>query len=146
MNGIAFEVDLANDDYKSKIRSHSKLLLDNIDEAINGSCYVIYSDCQPNSTRFKVLFGISQDIQIDHPYFFTVTIPQLFCAKFKYFGDLLDIGDVFKTDYARFLKISKQETESSDIELIQAFDNIHDLGSTYHIYAPIKKLAIDSDL
>lgn len=145
VTGIAFEVDLATDDYKTKIRSHSKKLLHNIDETINGPCYVIYSDCQPDSTRFKVLFGIPYDIQIDQPYYFTVDLPQLFCAKFKYDGDLLDIGDVFITDYARFLKISRQETENSHIELIQAFDNIHDLDSTYHIYTPIKRLPIDSD-
>lgn len=145
VSGIAFEVDLATDDYKTKIRSHSKMLLNNIDETINGSCYVIYSDCQPNSTRFKVLFGIPHDIQIDKPYYFTVDVPQLFCAKFKYFGDLLDIGDVFITDFARFLKISKQETENSHIELIQVFDNVHNLDSAYHIYTPIKKLPIDSD-
>ncbi|MCM3766242.1 helix-turn-helix transcriptional regulator [Neobacillus niacini] len=145
VSGIAFEVDLATDDYKTKIRSYSKKLLNNIDDTINGSCYVIYSDCQPNSTRFKVLFGIPYDIQIDKPFYFTVDIPQLFCAKFKYSGDLLDIGDVLITDFARFLKISKQETENSHIELIQVFDNIHNLDSAYHIYTPIKKLPIDSD-
>ncbi|OCA89319.1 helix-turn-helix transcriptional regulator [Pseudobacillus wudalianchiensis] len=146
VSGIAFEVDLATDDYKTKIRSHSKMLLDSIDQTINGSCYVIYSDCQPNSTCFKVLFGIPHDIQIDKPYYFTVDIPQLFCAKFKYFGDLLDIGNVFITDFARFLKISKQESENSHIELIQVFDNIHNLDSAYHIYTPIKKLPIDLDV
>ncbi|UFT99950.1 AraC family transcriptional regulator [Radiobacillus kanasensis] len=146
VSGIAFEVDLAKDDYKTKIRSHSKMLLENMDESFNGSCHVIYSNCQPNSTRFKVLVGIPHDIQINKPYYFTVDVPQLFCAKFKYSGDLLDIGNVFISDYARFLKISKQETENSDIELIQSFDNIHNLDSTYHIYAPIKKLPIDSDL
>lgn len=145
VSGIVFEVDLATDDYKMKIRSHSKMLLNNIDETINGPCYVIYSDCEPNSTCFKVLFGIPHDIQIDKPYYFTVDVPQLFCAKFNYFGDLLDIGDVLKTDFARFLKISKQESENSHIELIQVFDNIHTLDSAYHIYTPIKKLPIDSD-
>jgi len=74
-----------------------------------------------------------------------VDVPQLFCAKFKYKGDLLDIGDVLKTDYARFLKISKQESEDSHIELIQVFDDIHQLNDAYHIYAPIKRLPIDSD-
>ncbi len=143
ISGIAFEVDLANDDYKKKIRSHSELLLNSIDESINGPCYVIYSDCQPHSTRFKVLFGIPHNLQIDKPYYFTVDTPQLFCAKFTYFGDLLDIGDVLKTDYARFLKISKQEAENSHIELIQVFDDIHDLDAAYHIYTPIKKLPID---
>ncbi|MGM0877376.1 MAG: helix-turn-helix transcriptional regulator [Bacillota bacterium] len=145
VTGIAFEVDLATDDYKTKIRSHSKKLLNNIDETINGPCYVIYSDCEPDSTRFKVLFGIPYDIQIDKLYYFTVDIPLLFCARFKYFGDLLDIGDVLSTDFARFLKITKQESDNSHIELIQVFDNIHHLDSAYHIYTPIKKLPIDSD-
>lgn len=145
LSGIAFEVDLATDDYKTKIRSHSNKLLNDIDETVTGSCYVIYSNCQPNSTRFKVLFGIPNDIQIEKPFYFSVDLPQLFCAKFKYFGDLLDIGDVFITDYARFLKISRQEADDSHIELIQFFDDIHNLDSDYHIYAPIKKLTIDSD-
>ncbi|MDN4494444.1 helix-turn-helix domain-containing protein [Ureibacillus aquaedulcis] len=143
--GIAFEVDLATEDYKAKIRSHSKMLLNHIDKDINGSCYVVYSNCQPNSTRFKVLFGVPYDIQIDKPYYFTVDVPQIFCARFKYFGDLLDIGNVLITDFARFLKISKQESENSDIELIQAFEDIHHLDSAYHIYVPIKKQPIDSD-
>lgn len=145
VSGIAFEVDLATDDYKTKIRSHAKMLLNRINEAANGPCYVIYSNCQPNSTQFKVLFGIPQEVQIDEPFYFTVEIPPLFCAKFKYVGDLLEIGNVLESDYARFLKISKQEPEDSHIELIQAFDNIHNLESTYHIYAPVKKLPMDEE-
>ena len=145
VSGVAFEVDLAGD-YKSEIRSHANMLLNYIDETVNGSCYVIYSNCQPNSTRFKVLFGIPQEVQINDPYYFVVDIPQLFCARFKYTGDILDIGEVLKTDYARFLKISRQETEDSHIELIQVFDNIRHLEAAYHIYAPIKKLPIDSEL
>ncbi|WP_217560528.1 helix-turn-helix transcriptional regulator [Paenibacillus sp. GbtcB18] len=146
ISGIAFEVNLANDDYKEKIRAHSEMLLSHIDETINGPCYVIYSNCQPDSTRFKVLFGIPSSIEIGKPYYFTVDVPQIFCARFNYCGELLDIGDVLKSDYARFLKISRQETAETDIELIQAFDDIHHLDSTYHIYAPIKKLPTDSDL
>ncbi|MBY3618874.1 helix-turn-helix transcriptional regulator [Acinetobacter sp. CUI P1] len=146
ITGIAFEVNLANDDYKKKIRAHSEMLLSHIDETINGPCYVIYSNCQPDSTRFKVLFGIPSSIEIDKPYYFTVDVPQIFCARFNYCGELLDIGNVLKSDYARFLKISKQEPAETDIELIQAFDDVHHLNSAYHIYAPIKKLPTDTDL
>jgi AraC family transcriptional regulator len=145
VSGIAFEVDLA-DDYKSRIRFHANMLLERLDENANGSCYVIYSNCQPNSTRFKVLFGVPGAVAIHEPFYFTVEIPQLFCAKFKYFGDILDIGDVLKSDYARFLKISRQETEDTDIELIQVFDDVNHLDSAYHVYAPIKKLAIDEEI
>ncbi|GGA41231.1 helix-turn-helix transcriptional regulator [Psychrobacillus lasiicapitis] len=143
--GIAFEVDLATENYKLKIRTHSKMLLDNINQTINGPCYVIYSNCQPNSTRFNVLFGIPYDIQINKPYYFTDDVPSIFCAKFKYFGDILDIGDVLTTDFARFLKISKLEEEESNIEMIQAFENVHQLDSSYHLYVPIKKHPIDSE-
>lgn len=76
--GIAFEVDLATEDYKTKIRSHSKMLQNSIDETISGPCYVIYSNCQPNSTRFKVLFGVPIDLKINKPYYFTVDLPQFF--------------------------------------------------------------------
>lgn len=141
--GIAFEVDLATENYKLKIRTHSRMLLDSINQTINGPCYVIYSNCQPNSTRFNVLFGIPYDIQINKPYYFTDDVPSIFCAKFKYFGDILDIGDVLTTDFARFLKISKLEEEESNIELIQAFENVHQLDSSYHLYVPIKKHPIE---
>ena len=143
--GIAFSVDLATENYKVKIRSHSKMLLDSINQSINSPCYVIYSNCQPNSTQFNVLFGIPYDIQINKPHYFTDDIPKIFCAKFKYFGDILDIGDVLTTDFARFLKISKQEAEESSIEMIQVFENVHQLDSSYHLYVPIKKHPIDSD-
>lgn len=72
-------------------------------------------------------------------------LPTIFCAKFKYFGDILDIGDVLTTDFARFLKISKQEAEESSIEMIQVFENVHQLDSSYHLYVPIKKHPIDSE-
>ncbi|RLQ89701.1 AraC family transcriptional regulator [Planomicrobium sp. Y74] len=143
LSGIAFEVDLKTEAYKTEIRAHAQMLLNRIDETVNGPCYVIYSNCQPDSTRFKVLFGIPHELKIDEPFYFTVDVPPLFCARFKYSGDLLDIGDVLKTDYARFLKISKQETEETDIELIQVFADVHNLETDYHIFAPIKKLPID---
>lgn len=145
LTGIAFEVDLASEDYKAQIHAQCKLLLDNIDETISGPCFMVYSNCHPNSTRFNALFGIPYDIQIDKPFYFNIDVPQIFCAKFKFSGDLLDVGDVFKTDFARFLKISKQERDQSDIELIQAFKSVHHLDSDYHIFTPIKKLPIDSN-
>ncbi|MCM3359510.1 helix-turn-helix transcriptional regulator [Psychrobacillus sp. MER TA 171] len=143
LTGIAFEVDLACEDYKAQIHAHSKMLLETIDETISGPCFMVYSNCRSNSTRFNALFGIPYDIQIDKPFYFNIDVPQIFCAKFQYSGDLLDVGDVFKTDFARFLKISKQEREQSDIELIQAFNSVHQLDSDYHIFTPIKKLPID---
>ncbi|RKN85945.1 AraC family transcriptional regulator [Paenibacillus ginsengarvi] len=144
LSGVAFEVDLAAEDYKAKIRSRSNELLRTIDKTVKGPCYVVYSNCQPDSTCFKVLVGTPHTFQTEKPFYFTVDVPPLFCAKFKYFGDLLDIGDVFITDFIRFLKITRQEADDSHIELVQVFDNIHDLGSAYHIYAPVKSLPIDA--
>lgn len=145
VSGVAFEVDLATDGYKDRIRAYCKQLLEEIDGTVAGPCYMIYSNCQPDSTSFKALFGVPQALDIDKPFYFTVDVPRLFCAKFRYSGDLLEIGDVLKTDYARFLKISRQETEETHIELIQMFDDIHNLDAAYQVYAPIKKLPIDSD-
>lgn len=145
LTGIAFEVDLASEDFKDQIRSNSRKLLENIDDIIEGPCYMVYSNCHPNSTKFNALFAVPYDILIDKPFYFTIDVPQIFCAKFQYSGDLLDVGDVFITDFARFLKISKQERNKTDIELIQVFDNVYNLDSSYHIYTPIKKLKIDSD-
>lgn len=92
ISGIAFEVNLANDDYKKKIRAHSEMLLSHIDETINGPCYVIYSNCQPDSTRFKVLFGIPSSIEIDEPYYFTVDVPQIFVPGSTIVVNYLTLG------------------------------------------------------
>lgn len=119
LTGIAFEIDLACEDYKAQIHAHSKMLLETIDETISGPCLMVYSNCHPNSTRFNALFGIPYDIQIDKPFYFNVDVPQIFCAKFQYSGDLLDVGDVFKTDFARFLKISKQEENNQRLNLFK---------------------------
>lgn len=143
ISGVAFEVDLAKSDFKETIRSYSRMLVNSMDETISSSCYMIYSNCQPNSTKFKALIGIPQNLEINQPNSFTVDVQPFFCAKFTYSGDLLDIGDVFITDFARFLKISKQESEESDIELIQVFENIRRLDSSYQIFVPIKKLSSD---
>lgn len=143
ISGIAFEVDLARSDFKDVIRSHSKMLVNSIDETLESPCYVIYSNCQPNSTKFKALVGIPQNLTINKPNYFSADVQPFFCAKFRYSGDLLDIGNVLISDFARFLKISKQESEESDIELIQMFDNIHSLSSSYHIFVPIKKVPSD---
>jgi AraC family transcriptional regulator len=145
ISGLAFEVDLSQENFKEVIRFHSKMLTESIDHTIKSPCYVIYSNCQPDSTIFKALVGIPHQVKSDDPHFFTVGVPSFFCAEFSYFGDLLDIGDVFITDFARFLKISRQETEDSDIELIQVFEDVHQLDSCYHIAVPVKKLPIDSD-
>jgi AraC family transcriptional regulator len=144
LSGIAFEVDLAKDDYKEKISYHLDLVLNENRTIKNIPFYTIYSNCQPNSTKFKVLVGISKEIQSNLPNYFIIDIPTLFCAKFKYFGDLLEIGDVFASDFARFLRISKLKSKESHIELIQKFDDINNISDFFHIYVPIKKLAIDS--
>lgn len=145
LSGVVFEVDIAKNDYKENIRSHSKKLVESVNVKTNSSCYLIYSNCQPNSTKFNALIGVPQQIKINLPNFVTVDIQQIFCAKFKYNGDLLDLGDVFVTDFARFLKISKEEQEDSEIKLIQVFENVHKLDMDYSIFVPIKKLPIDYD-
>lgn len=143
LTGIAFEIDLALENYKDYIREQAKELLKNIDDTVEGPCFMVYSNCHPNSTRFNALFAIPYDKKINKPFYFTIDMPQIFCAKFKYSGDLLEVGDVFNGDFARFLKISKQERNKIDIELIQAFDSVNNIDANYHIYCPVKKLAID---
>lgn len=143
LSGIAFEMDLSKPDFKDIIRSHAAMLSASVNKNVNSACYVIYSNCQPNSTKFKALVGVPHEIRIDQPTFFKVEVEPFFCATFQYWGDLLDIGGVFITDFARFLKISRQEPGQSAIELIQVFKDVHDLESSYHIAVPIKKLPSD---
>lgn len=141
LSGIVFEVDLARSDFKETIRSYSRLLVNSMEETNRCPGYIIYSNCQPNSTKFKALVGTPHHLKIDLPNYFTVEVQPFFAAKFTYSGDLLHIGDVLATDFARFLKITRQEADEIDIELIQVFDNIHNQDSPYHVFVPIKRLS-----
>jgi AraC family transcriptional regulator len=70
---------------------------------------------------------------------FTIQIPEIFCAKFKYHGDLLKISDTFVSDYGKFLKLSKRKTQGHDIELIQVFNADGRFMENYDIFVPIEK-------
>ncbi|SMP60221.1 AraC family transcriptional regulator [Anoxynatronum buryatiense] len=146
--GLAFEIDLSSDDYKTKIRSYVKELIHATSMPITTKSYLVYSNCQPNSSKFRVLFGIPIDLfnpdQIQqlkrrfsniHP----AKLPRMYCARFVYAGDLLEIGDVFKTDFAKTARISRLEIPETDIELIQEFETIAHIMNHYHILVPIKE-------
>lgn len=146
--GLVFEINLAIDDYKHKIRSYVKELVEVSGVSIECKLFLIYSNCQPDSPEFRVLFGVPldslpynqiQNLRNHYDNVFDVEVPPMYCARFDYQGDLLDIGDVFKTDFARVLRISRLELSETGIELIQEFNSIEDLMDIYHVLVPIKK-------
>ncbi len=146
IRGIVSQIDLAVDDYRQKINAQMQLLLETRDRGIEGRCYIVFSDCMPDSSRFNVMVGVHSEFHLDLPYFFTVDLPELYCAQFRYSGNLLEIGDVLTSDYARFLKVSRQEPGTSHIDMIQCFADVHDLQSDYSLFVPIKKLPVDKEL
>lgn len=146
IKGIVFEVDLAADDFKLKIKSYANLLVESLNIPVECPCYIVYSNCRENSTKFNVIFGLPLDFDTNIPNVFETEVPCMLCARLKYSGDLLEIGDLFKTDAAKFLKISKLETEDNHIELIQVFKSFKDLYTDYEIYLPIKRLKIDDEM
>ncbi|UUX34119.1 helix-turn-helix domain-containing protein [Fundicoccus culcitae] len=146
VSGLVFQVDLAVDDYRLKITQHANQFLALLDPKLQSPGYVIFSECMPQSTTFNVIIGIDREFKLDLPYFFTVEVPDLLMASFNYTGNLLEMETVLQSDYARFLKITKQESGNADINMIQRFDNIHDLYQPYQLFVPIKANELDMEL
>lgn len=143
IRGIVFEVDLAYPDYKDHIRGYASKLRSEFDYDEPVPSYMIYSNCQPGSSKFKTLFGVPRDFDSDLPNVFSLELPQIFCARFRYSGDLLDIGDVFISDFSRFIQVSRLLPEEGEIELIQVFDPGDVWMTSYEVCVPIKMLKDD---
>ncbi len=140
LHGVAFEIDFADPDFKDQIHSYAREVNQAASKNDATESYMIYSNCQPGSSKFKALYGVTQPLLKKLSNSFTVEIPEIFCSKFKYTGDLLDIADIFTMDFARFLKISRLDQEESHIELVQVFTPEDTNMTNYDIYVPIKKL------
>lgn len=146
IKGIVFSVDLALNDFKEKIKAQAELLLSSLKQSWDGPFYMIYSNCQPDSTQFNVIFGLPIDFESELENVYTAGIPNLLCAKLRYAGDLLEIGDLFKMDAVKFLKVAKIESADHHIELIQVFHKSEDLYDDYEIWLPIQPLTKEIDL
>jgi AraC family transcriptional regulator len=142
LKGVVFEVDLAAQDYKNSIRTTAQAILGciNTDKALPS--YMVYSGCKPGSTKFNTLFGVEVDFECNMANVVQASFSPQLCATFKYHGDLLEISDVFTSDFARFLKITKLQTEDTPIELIQVFDPSDPTMNTYTIWVPIEEIDI----
>lgn len=140
VKGVVFSVDLALDDYKDKIRSQVERLMNSLKINWNGPFYMIYSNCQPDSTQFNVIFGLPLSFETELENVYPAEFPRLLCAKLRYAGDLLEIGNLFKMDAVKFLKVAKMEAAEHHIELIQVFESLSDLYENYEIWLPIIRL------
>ena len=145
LKGIAFEVDLGEADYKSHIRHQSMRLGQNMDKPSKLPKYMVYSNCQPGSSKFKALVGIEAKYQNESADtdVFQIDLPPIYCAKFRYEGDLLEISQIFTSDFAHMIKLTQMNPEDNPIELIQVFDPDDEDYSHYHILVPIQ--ASDDD-
>lgn len=140
IKGAVFSVDLAVTDFKDQIKKQAEQLLNSLNQPWEGPFYMIYSNCQPNSTKFNVIFGLPVDFESDLENVYPAGFPNLLCAKLRYAGDLLEIGDLFKMDAVKFLKVAKMEAADHHIELIQVFQTLKDLYDNYEIWLPIVPL------
>lgn len=144
VSGLVFRIDITKDDYISTIQEKYKQLLDGLGSDLDTPGYVIYSDCSPDNKVFNVIVGIEGVVSLDLPLFFTVDVPEMYAVSFKYSGELYHMDDVILSDFARFLKIARQEADQEDINMIQHFDNIQDLESQYQLIVPIKENELDA--
>jgi AraC family transcriptional regulator len=154
--GVVFEINLAHQDFSQKIPENIEHFLARSSFS-KGSrnrkskCYLLYSDCKPESPVFKVCFGITcdayssgeiQSLKANYEHIVQVNLPKMFCASFKYPGNLLDLGDVFKTDMTQVLKLSKIQIGDGGIELFQEFDSVDALMDDYRLFVPLKEDSI----
>lgn len=140
LQGIVFQIDWADPDFKEQIRSYAQLVREVVPNFDELPSYMVYSNCEPNSTKFNAIFGVPETFESDLSNVFTIQVPKTFCAKFNYRGDLLDISDVFVTDFARVLKITPLASQLNEIELIQKFAPGDQVMTDYDIWVPIEHL------
>lgn len=139
IKGVVFQVDLAAPDFKKLIRGYADEINRCLPDGLMTQGYMVYSNCQPGSTKFNAMFAVEADFESHLENIFEINLPQIFCTKVRYQGDLLEISDIFTTDFARLLKIAKLEAEENHIELIQVFDHSRDMAH-FDIYIPTKQL------
>lgn len=140
VKGVVFSVDLALNDYKQRIRTQAENFLSTLNKHWEGPFYMMYSNCQPDSTQFNAIFGLPVDFETESENVYSAGFPTLLCAKMRYSGDLLEIGDLFKMDAVKFLRVTKMEAADHHIELIQVFQSLNDLYEDYEVWIPIQRL------
>lgn len=144
VSGLVFRIDITQDDYIATIQSKYKQLISGLGSDLNTPGYVIYSDCSPDNRVFNVIVGVEGIVSLDLPLFFTVDAPEMYCVSFTYSGELYHMNEVLQSDFARFLKIARKESNQNDINMIQYFENIQNLDSHYQLLVPIKENDLDA--
>lgn len=140
LQGIAFQIDLAQADYKEQIRSYVQKVREDLPNQEELKAYMVYSNCHEGSTKFNALYGFSTQFESDLDNIFQVEVPDIFCAKFNYKGDLLEMSDIFVDDFAKAMKLKQLKSQDHQIELIQEFAPNDGDMSNYHIWVPIEQL------
>ena len=143
IRGVAFEVDLADRSYPDQIRRRAQQVHAAVPQASTLPSYMIYSGCSPGSSVFRALFGVPVYFEADLDNLFSVRLPEIFCSRLRYRGDLLEIGQVFVADFARFLKIVRVDRDAESIELVQVFEPGDLSMENYEIWVPIVKTQQD---
>lgn len=140
LQGIVFQIDWADPDFKEQIHSYAQLVRERVPNFDELPSYMVYSNCKPGTTKFNAIFGVPETFESDLPNVFSVQVPEMFSARFNYRGDLLDISDIFVTDFARALKITPLESQNNEIELVQQFAPGDQAMIDYDIWVPIEHL------
>ena len=134
ITGLVFQIDFSDEDFKDQIREYARQVHVMADQEEETPSYMVYSACEPGSTKFNAIYGVPQHFTSDLSNVFTIDLPAMPSAKLKYHGDLLEIDEVFLSDAFRFLKIKRLGLHDSEIELIQVFDP----SDAFDIWVPIE--------
>ena len=148
IKGVVFQIDLAEHDFKTQIRSQADRLMAELPSGLQPwekPCYMVYSNCMPGSSKFNAIFGIEADFESTLHNVYPAVVPELLCVTLNYKGDLLEIGDLFATDALKFLKITRLAADNQHIELIQRFNHYSDLYETYDIFVPITPISLEEE-
>lgn len=140
LQGIVFQIDWSDVDFKEQIRGYAQLIRERVPNFDALASYMVYSNCEPGTTKFNAIFGVPTTFSSDLPNVFSVQVPTMFSAQFNYRGDLLDISDIFVSDFAKVLKITPLVSQEHEIELIQEFAPGDHSMTDYAIWVPIEHL------
>lgn len=144
VSGLVFRIDITQEDYiqvfELKFAQLMQALGQNVDQTPG---YVIYSDCSEDQKQFNVIIGVKGVFNVDLPYFFTVDVPEMLVARFRYSGNLYYMDEVLNSDLARFLRVTRKEYQEDAIRMIQRFEDISDLSDQYELFVQIKENELD---
>lgn len=138
--GFYMDVDLSDENIRKKVNSKAEAFLQSIKPKDDYNAFAVFfsKSNDKKSQCIPAFFGM--DLKLENPNidWSRHRIPHMLYAKFRYTGDLLDIGDLVVKDLERWMTIAKIEMHETKISFIQAYDKAYKDNGISNLYLPIR--------